>query len=202
MKTPAHFLKASKHLRSDPVLGPHVLKHGHCTIAPKSEDPFTMLVRCVVSQQISTKAANSIYAKLLTAVTRMTPKHLSAATEEAIRAAGISGPKQKSLRAIAEQVTLNPGFLKTLPTLDDDAFRAAVTAIKGIGPWSADMMLMFGYGRLDVLPVGDFGIRAAVKDLYAMSDLPTPLQLTAIAEPWRPFRSVASWYLWRIRDTK
>ena len=64
------------------------------------------------------------------------------------------------------------------------------------------MMLMFGYGRLDVLPVGDFGVRAAVRDLYRLSDLPTPAQLTAIAEPWRPYRSVASWYLWRIRDQK
>jgi DNA-3-methyladenine glycosylase II len=202
MKTPAHYLKASKHLRRDMVLGPHVLKHGHCTLEPKPEDPFTMLVRCVVGQQLSTKAASTIYAKLLAAVEKMTPSHIAAASEEAIRAAGLSGSKQKAIRAIAEHVTVNREFLKSLPTLDDDAFRAAVCSIHGIGPWSADMMLMFGYGRLDVLPVGDFGVRAAVQTLYGLDALPTPAQLTTIAEPWRPYRSVASWYLWRIRDTK
>lgn len=200
MTTPALYRKAAAHLKQDPVLAPVVTRHGLCKLVPKSEDPFVMLVRCVVSQQLSTKAANSIYAKLEAALGKTTPKHVSAATDEAMRTAGLSGGKTRAIRAIVEHISANRGFLKSLPKLDDEEFIAAVTAIKGIGPWSADMMLMFGYGRMDVLPVGDFGVRAAVRDLYGLDDLPSPAKLSELAEPWRPYRSIASWYLWRSRD--
>lgn len=200
MTTLALFRKAATHLRRDPVLAPIVDKHGLCTLAPKSEDPFVMLVRCVVSQQLSTKAANSIYAKLLAVTKKMTPKHVTATSDDAIRAAGLSGSKTRAIRAIVDRVDSDRKFLKSLPTLDDAAFISEVTSIKGIGPWSADMMLMFGYGRMDVLPVGDYGIKASVKELYRLDELPGAAKLTEIAEPWRPFRSVASWYLWRARD--
>jgi 3-methyladenine DNA glycosylase/8-oxoguanine DNA glycosylase len=159
-----------------------------------------MLVRCVVSQQLSTKAANSIFAKLQYAVKRITLANIERASDETIRSAGLSGSKARAIRAIAEHARANRGFLKSLPEFDDDTFREHVTSIKGLGPWSADMMLIFGYGRPDVLPTGDYGVKAAVKELYGLAELPNPAKLTEIAEPWRPYRSIASWYLWRARD--
>jgi DNA-3-methyladenine glycosylase II len=196
------YRKARKHLSQDAVLAALIEQHGKCTLTPEPEEPFTMLVRCVVGQQISTKAARSIYAQLMANVKVMNPKRLAAASEDDIRSAGISGPKQKALRAIVEHVQTNRNFLKTLPTLDDDAFREEVTQIKGIGPWSADMMLMFGYGRLDVMPVGDYGVRVAAMNLYGLDELPKPAKLYEISEPWRPYRSIGAWYLWRSLEKK
>lgn len=193
----ATYRRAVKHLRRDAVLAAVIERAGPCTLTPAPAEPFTMLVRCIVGQQISMKAAQSIYDKLLAQLKRLTPRNLAAASDEVIRAAGISAPKARALRAVTGHVQANRGFLKSLPTLEDDAFREAVMQIKGIGPWSADMMLMFGFGRLDVLPVGDYGVRVAAQRLYALDGLPKPADLFALGEPWRPYRSVASWYLWR-----
>jgi DNA-3-methyladenine glycosylase II len=120
-------------------------------------------------------------------------------SDDDLRSCGISGPKQRAIRAVIAHIHSDRGFLKALPTMSDGDFIAAVTSIKGIGPWSADMMLMFGFGRLDVLPVGDFGLRSGVKDLYGLGDLPKPAVLETIAAAWQPFRSIATWYIWRSK---
>ena len=162
-------------------------------------DPLTLLVRCVISQQISTKAAETISTRLLAKLgSPVRAAKLARLSDDDFRACGVSGPKQRALRAVADHVRANRGFLARLPDLPDDEFREAVTAIHGIGPWSADMLLMFGIARPDVLPVGDLGIKAAIRNLYGFGDrYPSAAEMADVAEPWRPHRSVACWYLWR-----
>jgi DNA-3-methyladenine glycosylase II len=190
---------------------------GPCTLTPKGDDAFTLLVRCVVAQQISTKAAESIFGRLVAAVNGA-PKadpggeaglamwqressvplvKLAKFTDAKYKACGISGPKQRTLRAVIDHVKANPKFLPSIPELGDEAIREQLTAIKGIGPWTADMFLLFGLGRPDVWPVGDYGIKVAVKNQFRLRKLPDAAKMTKLARPWEPYRSVASWYLWR-----
>lgn len=198
----AAYAKAVRHLsRRDPVLKELIRRVGPCTMQPASDDPFTVLVRCVVYQQISTKAATTIFNRLAdrlggVPVCRI---KLAAATADELRACGISGPKQRTFRAILDHLTSDPEFLGRVPALADDDLRAEVTRIKGFGPWSADMMMMFGLGRLDVLPVGDLGLKMGVQEVYGLGAMPSAAELAERAEPWRPYRSVATWYFWRSR---
>lgn len=197
------YRKAVRHLsRRDGRLKALIKQVGPCTMAPVSDDPLTVLVRCVVYQQISTKAAASIFNRLAARLggPPLPMAALAAATAEDLRGCGLSGPKQRAVRAILDHAAAEAGFLPGLAALSDDELRASVTRIKGFGPWSADMLLMFGLSRLDVLPVGDLGLRVGVRRLYGLAELPKPAELVAIAEPWRPYRSVATWYLWRSLD--
>lgn len=172
---------------------------GPCTWTPAADDPFTMLVRCVVYQQISTKAARSIYEKLLAGCggAPICRDRLTRLTEAEFRACGVSGPKQRAIRAVAEHVAANPDLLPGIEDRDEPTLRKQLVAIHGIGNWSVDMFLMFGLARPDVLPVGDYGLRAGVKKEFELPELPTAAELEAIAAPWRPYRSVATWYFWR-----
>ncbi len=199
MSTP-HYKKVRKHLSDNcPILKPVIDRVGPCLLAPRGEDPFTLLVRCVIGQQISTKAADSIYNKLIAQLGTPTVPlaKLSKFTEAKYKACGISGPKQRTLRAVIDHLKANPKLLPSIPDLADDAVREQLVAIKGIGPWTVDMLLIFGLGRPDVLPVGDYGIKVALKKLFNMRKLPDAERITKVAKPWVPHRSVAMWYLWR-----
>src|SRR5262245_30500233 len=199
MSTPL-YRKARHHLaRNCPVMKQLIARVGPCTLAPNPEDPFTLLVRCVISQQISTKAAESIFGKLAALVDGppMPIARVEKLREATLRSCGLSGPKQRTLRAVIDHIRANPGLLPGITLRDDETIRAQLTAIKGIGPWSADMFLMFGLGRPDVLPVGDFGFRVAVKNLFKLRKDPSVEGYVRRAEPWRPYRSIATWYLWR-----
>jgi DNA-3-methyladenine glycosylase II len=199
MSTPL-YRKARRHLaRNCPVMKQLIARVGPCTLAPNPVDPFTLLVRCVISQQISTKAAESIFGKLAVLVDGppVAMARVAKLSEATLRSCGLSGPKQRTLRAVIEHVRANPDLLPGIIERDDETIRAQLTAIKGIGPWSADMFLMFGLGRPDVLPVGDFGFRVAVKRHFKLRKDPSPDGYIRRAEPWRPYRSIATWYLWR-----
>lgn len=176
-----------------------IARVGPCTLAPNPEDPFTLLVRCVISQQISTKAAESIFGKLAALVDGppVPMARVARLGDARLRSCGLSGPKQRTLRAVIEHVRANPDLLPGITERDDQTIRAQLTAIKGIGPWSADMFLMFGISRIDVLPIGDFGFRVAVKRQFRLRKEPTAKRMLAIGERWRPYRSIATWYLWR-----
>lgn len=196
----ALYAKAVRHLgRKCPHMKTLMTQVGPCTWVPMSDDPFTVLVRCVIYQQISTKAAKSIFDRLAATCGGLPiPRdRLAALTEADYRACGVSGPKQRTLRAVLDHVAANPDLLPGIEDRDEAVMRPQLTAIKGIGPWSVDMFLMFAISRLDVLPVGDLGLRAGVKKLYGLAELPTAKELEAMAEPWRPYRSVATWYFWR-----
>lgn len=200
MSTP-FYQKARRHLtRKCPVMKRLIGAVGPCTLSPNPADPFTLLVRCVIYQQISTKAAMSIFNRLAAAVgdgSAVPMAKLARMTEAKLRACGVSGPKQRALRAVIDHVRANPDLLPGIEERADDTIREQLTEIKGIGPWSADMFLMFGISRPDVLPVGDYGLRAAVKKEFGLKELPKPAELEEIAAPWAPYRSVATWYCWR-----
>jgi DNA-3-methyladenine glycosylase II len=204
MSTPL-YRKARRHLaRSCAVMKQLIARVGPCTLEPKSDDPFTLLVRCVISQQISTKAAESIFGKLAATVDGPPiPMAKIAKLDEAkLKSCGVSGPKQRTFRSVIDHVRANPELLPGIADRDDETIRAQLTAIKGIGPWSADMFLMFGLGRTDVLPVGDFGFRVAIRKLYKLRKDPTVDGYIKRSEPWRPYRSIATWYLWKSLDPK
>jgi DNA-3-methyladenine glycosylase II len=200
--TPASPYRAAvRHLAaSHPALARVVKAIGPCTIRP-DPDLFAVLVRTVISQQISTKAARSIGQRLLAALGRrgLTPAAVLALADEALRAAGLSAAKRRSIRALAAAAADGTLDLAALPRMDDAAVRAALLPIHGIGPWSVDMILIFGLGRLDVLPVGDLGLRMGVKELYGLAAPPGPRELEELAEAWRPYRTIATWYFWRSR---
>jgi DNA-3-methyladenine glycosylase II len=184
--------------RRDPKLREVIRRIGPCTLTPNRKH-FANLVRTIVSQQISTKAAISISARLeqLLAPEGFTPEKIQSVSDEAIRGCGFSAGKLKSLRDLCAKVLDETVRLNALRRLADHEVRESLIQIHGIGPWSADMFLMFSLGRMDVLPVGDFGLKAGVKKIYELPEMPTAAKLEEIAEPWQPYRSVATWYVWR-----
>jgi DNA-3-methyladenine glycosylase II len=189
---------AVRHLsRRCPTLKSVIARVGACTWTPATDDPFTLIVRCIISQQISGKAAESISGRLIQSIGKLTPRRLANFTDEQFQACGVSGPKRRTLRAICEYVQANRKFLPGIPTATDDALREQLVSIKGIGPWTVDMFLMFAINRPDILPVGDYGVKVGIHKLFGLPALPKPAEMERIAEPWRPYRSVASWYIWR-----
>ena len=162
-------------------------------------DPYGALLRAIVGQQLSTIAARTIYARVLDLFGGRvpTPRELLDVSEEAMRGAGLSRAKVLYLRDLAERVEDGRLKLDRLPKLSDDEVSAELTAVKGIGQWSADMFLIFQLQRKDVLPVGDLGIRRAVERLYKLPKIPDAPTVLGIGEPWRPYRSLASLYLWQ-----
>ena len=168
----------------------------------RPHDAYGALLRSIVGQQLSTKAARTIYGRMLELFDghAPTPMQLLAADPDAIRAAGLSRPKIAYLRDLAEHVEDGELELERLHDLPDEDVIEQLTAVKGIGDWSAHMFLMFHLGRPDILPVGDLGIRNAVKAQYRLRKLPDPKRLERIARPWRPYRTLACLYLWSSLD--
>lgn len=191
---------ALRHLaRRCEVMKGLIKRVGPCTLVAMPDDPFTLLVRCVISQQISTKAARSIFDRLAALVggPPVKPEAIAALTDDQLAACGISGPKRRTIRALVEHFDANPHILPGIIDRDDDLIREQLVAIKGIGPWSVDMFLMFGLGRPDVLPVGDYGFRVGMMKAFGLRKQPKPDRLVKLTEHWRPYRSIATWYLWR-----
>jgi DNA-3-methyladenine glycosylase II len=198
--------RALAHLRAaDPTLralideiGPDGLGDPRRGLSP--EDHYGALVRSIVGQQLSTKAARAIYTRLLARFGDRppTPAEVLADDPDELRAAaGLSRAKVTFLRSLAEHVIDGTLELERLGELPDERVTAELVAVKGLGVWSADMFLMFHLQRPDVLPVGDLGIRRAMMIRYALPALPAPPEMVEIAEPWRPHRTLACLYLWR-----
>jgi DNA-3-methyladenine glycosylase II len=183
-----------------------VEEHGPLTVAERRRgrptDAYGTLVRSIVGQQLSTRAAATIFGRVLDLFGGKvpTPADLIATDPDALRTAGLSRAKVAYLRDLAERVEDGELDLDHLAQLSDAEVAEQLTAVKGIGQWSADMFLIFYLGRPDVLAVGDLGIRRAVERLYELPEIPDPKTLERIAEPWRPFRSLACLYLWTSLD--
>ncbi len=191
--------KARRHLaRRDPVLKRLIAAVGPCTLR-HDPDHFPLLARSIISQQISGKAAASISARLLQAVGRsgLTPRGVLKLSDAELRGAGLSAAKAAALRDLAAKVRDGTVPLAELHALEDEEVIARLIPVRGIGRWTAQMFLIFSLGRLDVLPTADFGLRSGVRREYGLPDLPDARSLEALAEPWRPYRSVATWYFWR-----
>jgi len=194
--------RAEQHImRRDPVLRPIVRRVGACALRPHNRH-FEILIRSIISQQLSTKVALTIGQRLKqinTPARFPNARDILAAEHAALRAAGLSNQKVSYMKDLAERTASGAVDLKKLKRQSDDEVIEALISIKGIGVWTAHMFLMFALGRLNVLPVGDFGIRKAIGQLYGFEKLPGPADIEAIARKnrWHPYCSVASWYLWR-----
>ncbi len=193
----ALFQRARRHLsRRDAVLQQLMREVGPCTLA-FNPDRFGLLVRSIVSQQISTKAACAIHGRLGEALGGITPASIRAASEDLLRGAGLSAAKRLALRDLAEKVHGGEVPLDALHLLEDEEIIARLVPVRGIGRWTAQMFLIFSLGRLDVLPVDDLGLRVGIQRRYQLAERPGRKALVELAEPWRPYRSVATWYFWR-----
>jgi DNA-3-methyladenine glycosylase II len=197
--TPELVLKGRRHLaRRDPVLKDVIRLVGAYTLQPDANNRFGMLVRSIVAQQISSKAAAAIHGRLKEAVgDPITPKAILKAKDEVLRAAGLSAGKALSLRDLAQQVHSEAVPLHELHSRHDEEVIEHLIPVRGIGRWTAQMFLIFALGRLDVLPVDDLGLRAGARRAYGLAELPNRKELEALAEPWRPYRTIATWYFWR-----
>ena len=185
-------------MRRDPVIAMLIRQHGECGLASSQRtDPFHALLHAIIAQQLSTKAARTIEGRLSALFDGgPTPAAVARVPDEKLRAVGLSGQKVKYIRDLCARILDGSLELDTLTALADDEVIEALTSVKGIGRWTAEMFLMFRLHRPDVLPVGDLGIVKAVQRAYKLRALPTPARLTKLGEAWRPYRSVACWYLW------
>jgi DNA-3-methyladenine glycosylase II len=200
---PPTLARARRHLaRRDARMAELVREVGPCRLEPRG-DPYRALLRSVVHQQLAGSAARAIDGRLRAPHRGRYPKpaDLLAIPTAQLRRAGLSRQKIAALRAVAGAFDAGELDNRRLRRMSDDAVVEAVTRVKGIGTWTAHMLLMFSLGRPDVLPVGDYGVRKGAMLLYALEDLPKAAALEALAEPWRPYRSVGSWYLWRATET-
>ena len=183
------------HLRADPHLGPYVESHGELEIEP-AEDPFARTVVSVLNQQLSTASAAAIRDRVFDRF-EVTPSGMLDAEEAALRDAGLSRQKVEYVREIARAFGDGRIDPDRYAGMDDGAVVADLTAVRGVGDWTAKMFLMFVLGREDVFPVEDLGIR---RGMAALFDDPTRAEMVDLAEAWRPYRSYASLYLWRAVD--
>jgi DNA-3-methyladenine glycosylase II len=204
--TPEEFARARRVLiRRDPVLAPVIKKYkGRSPLDAPVVDPFSALVRTITAQQISTKAAATIHGRLVALMPGgiATPEALLAISDEQLRAAGLSRQKSAYLRDLGQKVASGDLPIHTLADLTDDEVIQAIVKVKGLGRWSAEMFLMFRLRRPDVLPVDDLGIVTAIQRLYRLRKKPRADRIHKIGEAWRPYRTVACWYLWRSLENQ
>jgi DNA-3-methyladenine glycosylase II len=196
--------KAITHLKKvDPVMADVIGRVGRCTLEPRAEwTHFDSLVRSIVYQQLSGKAAATIHGRVLTLIGdgSEAPARIVATSHDALRAAGLSNQKASYVRNLAEHVLDGSLPVDSLHELSDDEIIAALTQVKGIGRWSAQMFMMFRLGRPDVLPDLDLGVQKGIQKAYRLRKLPTPKQVVTRGAKWAPYRTVASWYMWRILE--
>jgi DNA-3-methyladenine glycosylase II len=193
-------------MRRDPVLAAIIKRHGDCGLrTARGPDIFNGLIQSIISQQLSTKAAATIYKRFIALLPdggNPAPDHVLPLDDAALRAVGLSRQKISYLRDLSQKVldgSLQPATLGDLP---DESVIEVLTRVKGVGRWTAEMILIFRLLRPDVLPVGDLGIVKAIQRAYGLRKTPDAKRMLKIAEPWRPYRSVASWYLWRSLEAK
>lgn len=201
---PPRHAKAIAHLSAvDPVLGRWIAAAGPCSFSrDRSGTHFSALARSIVYQQLSGKAAGTIHARFEALYGGRTPepKELVKTSHEALRAVGLSTRKAEYLQGLAADVLSGAVPIEELDAMDDAEIVAALTRVRGVGVWTAQMVLMFRLGRPDVLPALDLAIQVAVKRLYKLRSHPAPKRVESIGAKWAPYRTVASWYLWRVVD--
>ena len=191
--------------KGDPLLGRHIARVGPCRLERVQRfEPFHALVSSIAHQQLNGRAAATILERVRERVGEgrwPDPEQVRDARFAKLRACGLSRAKALALKDLAAKTldgTVPPA--RALHRMADDDIVERLTAVRGVGRWTVEMMLMFRLGRLDVLPVDDFGVRKGYSQLYGLGTLVTPRALRDLGERWRPWRSVASWYLWRVLD--
>ena len=184
-------------LLKDPILGKIIDKVGDYSLKRRNHH-FAVLVESIISQQLATKAAEAIFRRF----TKLYPKfptatQILATRKSKLRKTGISGMKIDYLKDLARNIEDGKLKIKSLPKMSDEQVIEQLTQIKGIGRWTAEMFLIFSLGRQDVLPVHDLGLRKAVQFAFSLPQLPKPKEVEKLGERWKPYRSIATWYLWK-----
>lgn len=199
--TDADIAQAEKELRrADPILGAVIDRQSPLIRGWRSPDNyFASLARSIVGQQISVKAAASIFGRL-EAATRLDPQKVVELNEEACKQIGLSASKARYINDLADHFVKDSAVFNHLDALADDAVIAELTSVKGIGVWTAQMFLMFTLGRPDVFAPDDVGLQNAMRRLYNWETLPARAELVDFAERWKPYRTVAAWHLWESLD--
>jgi len=188
-------------MRRDPRLGAIIKRVGRCALPDgRTHEPFMALVRVIMGQQLSGKAAETIYGRVVDlagGLDALTPATIRGLTAAQLRAAGVSRPKISYLYDLADRVADARLDLHALDGHPDEEVIARITGVKGLGRWSAEMFLMFRLNRPDIFPVTDLGIVKGMQRLHGMKRRPAERTMLRLAEPWRPYRSIAAWYVWR-----
>lgn len=202
----ANHQRAINHLKKvDPVMAGVIAVVGRCDLEPRADGThFDAVMRSIIFQQLSGQAAGTIHRRLkdLYGGRDPTPSELLRTSDEKLRAIGLSRQKSAYLKDLATRVSTGSFPMDTLDELTDDQIIDALTAVKGVGRWTAQMFLMFRLGRPDVLPDLDLGIQKGVKRAYGLRKHPLPKRVAKIGTKWAPYRTIASWYLWRLLDTE
>ena len=202
--SPLDWRPALAHLASaDPRLPPVIERHAPPTLSP-SKDHVQSLARAIAGQQLSVAAAATIWGRVLDLYPKRkfpTAEALLATPDEQLRGAGLSGAKTAALKDLARHVIEKRVVSKHLHTATEAEVAAMLLPVRGIGPWSVDMFLMFALVRPDILPVGDLGVRKGMQQHFGLRKLPEAARMEKLAEPWRPFRSIGSWYMWRLLES-
>lgn len=192
-------------MRADKVMARLIKKVGPCRLKPRRRSsPFQALVRSVTYQQLNGTAAATIFGRVLALYPDSafpTPEELLATPDETLRGAGLSRAKVAAIKDIAAKTI--EGVVPTsrlIARMENAAIIERLTTIRGVGPWTVEMLLIFKLGRMDVLPVTDYGVRKGFALAYGFKELPTAAELLEHGEKWRPYRSIAAWYLWRVLD--
>lgn len=199
------YQRARRHLmRADPILGAVVKAHGACGLAERpAEPPLRALARALVNQQLSAKAGDTIFRRFLALFPGdgfPAAEQICAVPLERLRGVGLSWRKAAYLKDLCDKAVGGTLRLDTLDGMTDEEVMTTLTAVKGIGRWTAEMVLIFQLGRPDILPVDDVGLLRAVKQVYGLRKPPSAERFTRMAEKWRPYRSIACWYLWAELD--
>jgi DNA-3-methyladenine glycosylase II len=198
-----HHAEAIAYLQqADPILAHIIVRCGPCTLQPRSLEPLAMLCRSIVYQQLSGKAASTIMMRFLGLYEpdTLTPEALLRTTDDTLRGIGLSRQKITYLKDLVTQIQGGALQLARLPMHSDAEVMHQLMRVKGIGHWTAEMFLIFALGRLDVFPVDDLGIRKAMQRAYGYKRPPAPVTMHRHARKWIPYRTIATWYLWRSLD--
>ena len=194
--------KALRHLKREGRLA-EVMRGGDKPAFGGRKNPYHSLVRTIIYQQLSGKAAGTIrqrFLELYRDVRHPKPEDVLGTADATLRSVGLSRQKVAYIKDLSEKFLEGHITSRTLRKMTDEEVRAHLTQIKGIGDWTVDMFLMFTLARPDVLPTGDLGIQKGFQRIFGLTSLPTPTQMQTLARPWEPYRTVASWYLWRVVD--
>jgi DNA-3-methyladenine glycosylase II len=194
--------KAEKHLAAaDPVMRRLIGKHGHCPLAEREFEPFHMLANSIISQQLSFRAAATIKQRVGILVgTPFQAERVLSTSIEKLRGAGLSQAKARYIVELAAKITDGRLDFEPIVVLEDEAVIEKLTMLSGVGRWTAEMFLLFGLKRMDVLAIGDAGLQHAAHNLYGKKRF-APTLLTRVAKAWRPYRSIGSWFLWRSLES-
>ena len=197
---PEYWDRAKRSLsRKDPIMGAIMRAHPKVFMTPRGE-PFFTLARAICGQQISVKAAQSVWDRLCVCVERISPEHVLRKDRKALRACGLSDRKVEYIADLAQHFADGRIHMHNWPAMDDEAIIAELTEVRGIGRWTAEMFLMFNLLRPDVFPLDDLGLQKGIRVEYFKGRKVSLRTMKRLGETWRPWRSVATWYLWRSLD--